>query len=178
MKSVSRVEEKMWPKYAGIMFLALVLLACSGEPETGPEKVNWNRDTCERCRMMVSEPDFAAQVRYFTENNKSKVATFDDIGCAVIWLQESPWSKDERTEIWVVDHRSEEWIDARTATFIPDRITPMNYGLAAQFDPVTGGLTFAEALEHVNKTENQNQIHRMQLKIQKKQQELAQDSNQ
>jgi len=97
--------------------------------------MNWNRDTCERCRMMVSEPDFAAQVRYFTENNKSKVATFDDIGCAALWLQESPWSKDERTEIWVVDHRNKEWINARTATFIPDRITPMNYGLGAQSDP-------------------------------------------
>jgi len=140
--------------------------------------MNWNRDTCERCRMMVSEPDFAAQVRYFTENNKSKVATFDDIGCAALWLQESPWSKDERTEIWVVDHRNKEWINARTATFIPDRITPMNYGLGAQSDPMAGGLNFAQALEHVNKTENQSQIHRMQLKIQAKQQELAKETNQ
>ncbi len=163
----------MWLKYTGIMFLALVLLACSGEPETGPEKVNWSRDTCERCRMMVSEPDFAAQVRYFAENNKSKVATFDDIGCAVIWLEEGSWSSDERTEIWVVDHRNKEWINARTATFIPDRNTPMNYGLGAQSDPVAGGLNFAQALEHVNNTEKQNQIHRVQLKIDKKQQELA-----
>ncbi|MCP4494452.1 MAG: hypothetical protein GY820_45210 [Gammaproteobacteria bacterium] len=168
----------MWPEYAGVMLLALVLCACSGKPETGPEEVTWSRDACDRCRMLVSEPDFAAQVRYFTENSKSKVATFDDIGCAVVWLQESPWSKDERTEIWVVDHRSKEWINARTATFIPDRKTPMNYGLGVQSDPVEGGLNFAQALKHVNKTENQNQLHRMQLELSKKQQELAQENNQ
>ncbi len=165
-------------KYTGGIILAVALLACSSEPKTGPEEVSWNRDTCERCRMMVSEPAFAAQVRYFAEDNKSKVATFDDIGCAVVWLQESPWSKDERTEIWVVDHRNEEWINARTATFIPDQVTPMNYGLAAQSDPVAGGLIFAGALEHVNKTEKQNQTHRMQLDIHKKQQELAKENSQ
>ncbi len=168
----------MWPEYAWITLLALVLSACSGEPATGPEEVNWNRDACDHCRMMVSEPDFAAQVRYFTDSSKSKVATFDDIGCAVVWLQESPWSEDERTEIWVVDHSSKEWINARTATFIPDRITPMNYGLGAQSDSLEGGLNFAQAVEHVNNTESQNQVHRMQLKIRSKQQELAQEDSQ
>ncbi len=49
----------------------------------------------------------------------------------------------------------------------------MNYGLGAQSDPVEGGLNFAQALEHVNNTEKQNRIHRVQLKIDKKQQELA-----
>ncbi|MCP3687208.1 MAG: hypothetical protein GY784_02235 [Gammaproteobacteria bacterium] len=165
-------------EYAGIILLVMLLCACSGEPETGPEQVNWNRDACDHCRMMISEPDFAAQVRYFKDDNKSKVATFDDIGCAVVWLQESPWSNDERTEIWVVDHRSKEWIDARTATFIPNRKTPMNYGLGVQSDPVEGGLTFAQAVEHVNKTESQNQVHRMQLKIRQQQHELKQENSQ
>lgn len=125
------------------------LAACSGDPGTGPVEVKWDRDACERCRMVLSDRHYAAQVRVFPEGKRSKVFHFDDIGCATLWLEEQPWNNDPRTEIWVTDYRSGEWIDARTATYVKEKITPMEYGLGAQSEPVPGGLDFEQMKRHV-----------------------------
>ena len=45
------------------LLVLLTLVGCSGEPETGPAKVTWDRDACERCRMVLSDRHHAAQVR-------------------------------------------------------------------------------------------------------------------
>lgn len=135
-----------------LIFLG-VLAGCSGEPETGPAEVKWDRDVCERCRMVLSDRLYSAQVRGGAEGQKTKVYRFDDIGCAVLWLEQQPWRGDPRTEIWVNDYRTGAWIDARAAYYVKERITPMAYGLGAQADPVPEALSYAQALEHVHLVE-------------------------
>lgn len=153
----------MLPKFIGLFFL-LLLSACSGEPETGPVKINWDRDICERCRMVLSDPHFAAQIRYLPEGKKrSKVMKFDDIGCAVLWLEDKPWKNDDNIEIWVSDHRNKEWIDARTATYVTKNTTPMEYGLGAQPEPTEGGLNFEQAKVHIADIEEKFNVHGLQL---------------
>lgn len=137
--------------------LSLVILGflagCSSDPGTGPAEVKWDRDVCERCRMVLSDRLYSAQIRGGAEGQKTKVYRFDDIGCAVLWLEQQPWHGDPRTEIWVNDYRTGAWIDARAAYYVRDRITPMAYGLGAQADPVPGALSYAQALEHVHLVE-------------------------
>jgi len=43
--------------------ISLVLSACSGEPETGPVEVKWDQNNCERCRMMLSDRNFAPKLK-------------------------------------------------------------------------------------------------------------------
>ncbi len=136
-----------------LLVLLLVLSGCSGDPGTGPADVKWDRDACERCRMVLSDRHYAAQVRVFPEGKRSKVFFFDDIGCASLWLAGTPWEQDPKTEIWVTDYRTGEWIDARTATYVKERITPMEYGLGAQAEPVPGGIDFNAARVHVVEVE-------------------------
>lgn len=143
--------------------LLLLLAACSGDPGKGPKEVKWDRDACERCRMVLSDRHYSAQVRVFPEGKRSKVLFFDDIGCALLWLEEQPWNEDPRTEIWVADHRSGNWIDARTATYVKEKITPMEYGLGAQTDPVPGGLDFEQAKRHIVEVEERFTTHGVQL---------------
>ena len=58
--------------------LVLLLAACSGAPETGPKAVKWDRDACARCRMVLSERPYAAQVRYRGPDSRfTQVALFD-----------------------------------------------------------------------------------------------------
>ena len=103
----------------GIVFLGAALLAaCSGEPPTGPVKVKWDRDQCERCRMVVSDPYHAAQIRQPAGQGRTKVYRFDDFGCAVIWLDKQSWRDVPGVEFWVTDHRSGDWIDARKAWYV------------------------------------------------------------
>ncbi|HEB82902.1 MAG TPA: hypothetical protein ENJ11_08565 [Gammaproteobacteria bacterium] len=140
----------------------LLLLACSGN-DTGPVDVRLDRDACEHCRMVLSDPRFVAEIRYFPPGKHSKVAKFDDIGCAIAWLEDKPWKSDSKTEIWVADHRTKKWIDARTATYVDAKSTPMDYGLAAQSDPAPGGISFAQAIKKIEAVEERFNEHGLQL---------------
>ncbi|MFC1630920.1 hypothetical protein ACFL2N_03200, partial [Pseudomonadota bacterium] len=52
------------------------------------------------------------------------------------------------------------WIDARTASYVTDKITPMAYGLGAQAEAVDGGLDFAAASKRVYEVEEGAHKHR------------------
>ena len=160
-------------------WLSLVLLisACSGEPETGPAEVKWDRDNCERCRMVLSDPHFAAEVRYFAQGKRSKVAKFDDIGCAVLWLEEQPWKDSVKSEVWVADHRTKQWIDARSATYVPRNTTPMEYGLGAQSDATADGMSFKQAKMHIAEVETKFNVHGLQLERRLKEQAIEREKS-
>lgn len=164
----------MLRKFYGLL-VALSMLGCSAESETGPAEVRWDRDSCERCRMVLSDPHFAAEVRYFPEGKRSRVAKFDDIGCAALWLDEQPWKNDIKAEIWVADYRSKEWIDARSATYVSRKSTPMEYGLGAQSEPVAGGLDFEQARAHIADVEARFNVHGLQLQQRLQQQAIERE---
>lgn len=128
------------------------LMGC-GDSGTGPGAVKWDRIGCERCRMVLSARNYSAQIRAFEAEGKSTLHFFDDIGCAVIWLDQQPWGGDPRTGIWVNDWRNGAWINARTASYLKGRETPMQYGLGAQSEPMPGALNFAEAKSHILEVE-------------------------
>jgi nitrous oxide reductase accessory protein NosL len=136
---------------SGLLFVSL--LGCSGDPGTGPAEVKWDRDSCERCRMVLSDHFYSAQIRGGAEEQKVKVYKFDDIGCAVLWLEQQSWQSDPRTEIWVNDYQTGEWIDARKAYYVKGRITPMAYGLGAQLEQTEGALNYVDAIAHIHLVE-------------------------
>lgn len=111
------------------------------DPGHGPGKIHWDRDTCVRCNMIISDRRFAAQIR---GGEKRKVYKFDDIGCALFWLKEQkiPWADAADTEIWVTDHKTGDWLDARSAHYIAGKTTPMLYGFGALREPVAGSVDF------------------------------------
>ncbi len=145
-------------------FLAILLTACSSDPGAGPKELEWDWDVCDHCRMVLSNRLFAAQIRYHPEGSRqSQAVQFDDIGCATLWLEEQSWKDDSTVEIWVTDHRTGEWIDARKATFVVGKISPMAYGLGAQSEPVVGGLDYAMARQHIVDVEDHFNVHEIHL---------------
>lgn len=147
-----------------LLFFVVTVTGCSGKPETGPAEVKWDRDACERCRMVLSDRNHSAQVRYQPAGAKrTKVLKFDDVGCAVVWLQDKPWKDAGTTQIWTTDHRNGGWIDAKSATYVKGQTTPMEYGLGAQPEPIDGGLSFAEAEKHILYIEEKFNIHGVDL---------------
>ena len=147
---------RVW--YSWILLLSL-LVGCSAQEPTGPVEVRWDRETCTRCAMAVSDRRSTAQVRGAPAGQRTRAYTFDDIGCAVIWLDGQTWKDDEHTEIWVTDHRSGEWLDARTATFIPGIRSSMGYDLGAQRADTPEGMNFAAARQHIHDVETHEHIH-------------------
>ncbi|MDH5573235.1 MAG: nitrous oxide reductase accessory protein NosL, partial [Gammaproteobacteria bacterium] len=105
-------------KLFALALLSTQLLSGCSEPTTGAVEVHWDRDNCERCRMVLSDHQHAAQIRFVNEKQKSVVYKFDDVGCAVIWLEDKPWRDTNSTEIWVTDYTDGKWIDAKTAYYV------------------------------------------------------------
>ena len=132
-----------------LLGMALLLAGCSEEPKTGPVAIKYGRDTCDYCRMIISDPRFAAQVR---GGPGHKAYKFDDVGEGVVWLDMQPWKDDANVEVWVMDMTSgKTWLDARQAHFVPVKMSPMgsNHGAVAQSRP--GAITFEEFRKTVRK---------------------------
>jgi nitrous oxide reductase accessory protein NosL len=136
-----------------------LLLSGCGEDQTGAANVKWDRDVCERCQMMLSDRDFSAQIRTFPEGKRSRVYKFDDLGCAVLWLDTKEFKNDPKIQIWVNDYKSKNWIDAKKAWYVKDLTTPMNYGLGAQVDKIDGALNYEQAVIHIYEVEEKLNIH-------------------
>ncbi len=142
-----------------VPFVVGLLMSCEKEQTTGAVEVRWDREICARCAMAVSDRKFSAQVRGGRKDKPAKVYKFDDLGCAVIWLDKQDWRSDERTEIWVTDHESGKWIDARDAWYVKLQGTPMDYGLGAQTAKDEEALSFDDASKHIYDVEEKFHTH-------------------
>ena len=101
---------------------------CEKKSIGAAQEMHWDRDMCERCKMAISERKFAVQI---IDPQTGKDYKFDDIGCAVLWMDEEkiPWK--DKAILWITDAKTGKWIDARKAKYADSAITPMAYGFAA-----------------------------------------------
>lgn len=130
--------------------LAAALSGCSRTvlPE-GMAEIKWDRDTCVRCSMVISDRRFAAQVHGGPKKHTFK---FDDIGCVVFWLKSQEWGNEAATKIWVADSGGGDevtWLDARQAHYVGGRVSPMGYNFAAVRGALPGSLDFTDMRQHI-----------------------------
>jgi len=120
------------------VLLILLIMACKGgNEEQLPVDFVWDREDCEECKMALSDPHYSAQVI----DPNGKAYFFDDIGCAILWLDRQPWKDKART--WVNDVKTTEWIEAKKANWVAgDPRTPMGYGFAATLSQVENALQY------------------------------------
>ena len=110
------------------MLLAIGFSGCEQKISTELQKVHWDRDMCERCKMVVSDRKHTVQV---INPQTGRSYMYDDIGCTVLWFIEEKIEWADKAVIWITDAQSGEWINARTAFYDTMNITPMAYGIAA-----------------------------------------------
>jgi len=111
-----------------IGFSLLTITSCKERSKTDVAKVHWDRDMCARCVMVVSDRKNTTQVR---DPRNGKKYMFDDIGCAILWFKDEKIEWSNQAVIWITDLTTGEWIDARTAFYDTENITPMVYGFSA-----------------------------------------------
>jgi copper chaperone NosL len=106
----------------GAAVTALLLTACRAT-ETGPPAIVLDATPCARCRMLVSDLNYAAAFR--TAEGEEKV--FDEIGCM---LGELPVAG---ARVWVHDFDTSSWLDGEKAVFLRSESleTPMGGGIIA-----------------------------------------------
>ena len=108
--------------------MTILISGCDTKIDLNPKKIHWDRDMCERCKMVLSDRKFSAQA-INPDNGKKYV--FDDIGCVILWFKENNISWKDRAVIWVNDAKTGEWINARKAFYDALNITPKAYGFGA-----------------------------------------------
>jgi len=118
--------------------LALLALAC-GRAE-GPAPIVWDREACAHCRMLISEPRFAAQL----ERASGDVESFDDPGCLLSALARSEGVAPARA-LWFHHVHDDRWLDGAHVAFEEGHHTPMGYGLGAVDAGTPGALTLEQA---------------------------------
>ncbi len=110
------------------LFSLLTIVGCEEHSKTDVAKVHWDRDMCARCVMVVSDRKNTTQVR---DPITGKKYMFDDIGCTILWFQDENIEWKDQAIIWITDSQTGEWINARTAFYDTENITPMAYGFSA-----------------------------------------------
>jgi len=116
------------------LYLSLMILfiGCQKRDMTSLREVHWDRDMCQRCKMVVSDRNHTLQL-INTQNGKSYM--FDDIGCMVLWLKDENIEWFSTAKVWITDASTGRWIDGKKALYEDGYITPMAYGFSANQNP-------------------------------------------
>ncbi len=130
--------------------LASLLSGCrKGNWPEGMAEIKWDRNTCVRCNMVISDRRFAAEMR---GGPTQTVFMFDDIGCLLFWMRDKaekyPWMNDPATQMWVADSDSKNrdemrWLDPRQARYV-SKTSPMGYNFGAVASAQAGSIDFNE----------------------------------
>ena len=110
-----------------VLLLCAVATACaSGAPR--PISVRLGEDACAHCRMTIVSTATAAQI----VAAGAEPVMFDELGCLSSYLASHEIGD---AAIFVVEHRTGEWLDATRAIFTrTGQATPMGSGLLAHAD--------------------------------------------
>ena len=122
-----------------LLLAAAVAAAC--RPAEGPQPIVYDREPCAHCRMLISEPRFAAQLQ-----DESGTANFDDPGCLLAYLEDHA---GHAGALWFHHVREDRWIAGERVAFEAVPKTPMGYGLGAVDAGSEGALSLEAARERV-----------------------------
>jgi len=124
---------------AGALLALVATIVFWPVPRTGPVPISYGRDTCDHCRMHLSQPGFAGELR----DTHGALTKYDDVGCL---LRAMAAMHDEVPEAWVEDHESAELVPLLATTLVQLRPTdtPMGSGLVA-FHTADAAVAFAHA---------------------------------
>jgi nitrous oxide reductase accessory protein NosL len=123
---------------------ALFLGGCDNKIDLSPKDAVMDREVCHRCKMVISAPNYTAQV---VNPTNGEHYFFDDLGCAVLWLKESNVTWADKAAFYITDAASGKWLDARKIGYSDGANTPMRFGFAAHEHG--GNFTIQEVSEKV-----------------------------
>jgi copper chaperone NosL len=112
------------------LLIGLAIAACSAGTE--PVDPVWGKQVCDSCRMIVSDPAYAAELI----DERGRRRFFDDIDCLDEYLVEHPQGVPRA--LWV--RSGSRWRAAEFVRYAAGAASPMGYGFVPSDD---GPLDFA-----------------------------------
>ena len=98
-----------------ILLMAVTLTSCTTEPEP----INFGKDICEHCKMVISDEKFGGEL--ITE--KGKIYKFDSAECLVDYKKENSSKLDgEKTQFLVINFaKPGDFIPAKESFYLNDK---------------------------------------------------------
>lgn len=127
----------MIKKIFAINILLLITYACSNNPQP----IEYNKDECAHCLMIISDPKFGSELI----TDKGKVYKFDSIECLADYI--SIEREFQYETLWITDFSNpHHLIDATTAHYIvsPKMESPMSMNIGGFEDQNNMEKVFAE----------------------------------
>jgi len=126
-----------------LISLMIITVGCEQRDPNEPHKVHFDRDMCERCKMVISDRNYVAQI---VDVEKNRAYNFDDIGCAVIWMDKNSEKFSKKHKFFVADKSTGEFIETINANWTTGSTTPMDFGISASKEKSeTKNISFEEA---------------------------------
>jgi copper chaperone NosL len=122
----------------GLLLIGVGWLAAACTPSEGPVPIAFDRQPCAECRMLISDPAFAAQLQFADRDT----ASFDDPGCLLRYRAR----RDAQVRAaWFHHVHEDRWLPASEVGFVPVPHSPMNYDLGAVDATANGAISLDEA---------------------------------
>ena len=122
---MKHLRRRIW--ITGLIAAGLVAVSCSQKPAP----LHLNSDECAHCKMMITDPRFAAQI----VTVKGKAVKFDAIECLAAYaVQRQSESELQNAKLWVSDFNNPgSWITVDEAVFVKSEEiqSPMGESLLA-----------------------------------------------
>ncbi len=110
---------------SGISLGVLGMVGCDSGQTKAAKEPRWDVQVCDRCKMILSDKYFSAQL---TDKKENKRYYFDDLGCALNWITENNKTLSN-LEIYATDAKNGSWLNLKDADIIKGFVTPMSYGI-------------------------------------------------
>jgi copper chaperone NosL len=107
--------------------LLLLNLSCEVKPQ--PEPINYGKDSCAFCLMIIADAGFSAELK----TKKGKVYKFDAIECMAAYILSGKVKEEDILALWVADFPSKELVRVEEVKFlVSDRLrSPMGLNISA-----------------------------------------------
>lgn len=111
-----------------LLVLVFSFLGCEKQDPNAAHKIHYDRDMCAECKMVISDRNYAVQI---VNPERNKAYNFDDIGCAIIWMEQSTETWLDTAPMYVADQKTAELIPSREVYWAKGFTTPMDFGFGA-----------------------------------------------
>ena len=113
---------------------------------SAPRAIIWDRESCQQCRMAISDPHFAAQLQEADGN----ILDFDDPGCLIAYAAAHHLDLGSREvhAVYFHHHREDRWLTLEQAGFAPAP-SPMGHGLGAVERGAPASISYGQAAQQL-----------------------------